>query len=148
MFRSIIWVLVACAALAGLGRTDETKPPAAPPFPAAGSGEILPAGGYGLRPPGAYTGPCPPGTPGYPLDSYAPGTLPGTTPPGTDPNAPNPLSNLQNPFAQAGEGGGEGARTFNPNFFGDLAGVFAAVRVVNRPSTQSGGAGIGGFGGG
>src|SRR4051812_1987439 len=119
MFRSILWAFGACAVLAGLGRAYEPQPPA------AGSSEVDPAGGYRPRPPGAY--PCPPGSPFFPPGSYAPGplpgmtppgtTLPGTTPPGTDPNAPNPLANLQNPLAQAGEAGGEGARSFNPNFF-------------------------------
>jgi hypothetical protein len=158
MCPELLYVLFGVAAVAGpvqpqpAATASETAPAVAPLFPtadAAPPAPVVQAGSFHQRSAGPACLPCPPYT--YPYGSMPPGTMPipgttapGTMPPNVDPNAQqNPVSNLQNPFAQAAEAGGEGAQTYNQNFFGDIVGVFASVRPVGGGVTTTPGQIIG-----
>src|SRR5947209_72779 len=113
MRRVVFSTLAGLAAAAGPVAAQPAKPAAAAPlvaplFTGGEAADLVPAAG-GFRPRSPATLPCPPAPcpPVAPL--YPPGTqpqpgTPGMPPSATDPNAPqNPVSNLQNPFAQATE---------------------------------------------
>jgi hypothetical protein len=138
MYRVMAWAVLGVLATAPIGW-------------AADGGMVTPASGLRHRshvaplycppclpayPPGTLPGTLPtypPGTPGVPTDpSTPPGTPPGMPP---DPSVPPPVDpRITDPFAQATEAGGLGARSFNENFDGDFVGVFYS-RVISTTVT-------------
>jgi hypothetical protein len=107
--RAIFALVVLAAPLATVGRAQDASLPAIPPGAPAPPMMVPPV------PPGGYT-PIPRG----------------------DQPAPGPLDRLfSNPFAQATEAGGEGARTFNENFDGDFGGVYYRRLITTGFTTQT-----------